>query len=333
MDTILVTGAAGFLGSHLCRAFLARGHRVVALDDLSGGFRRNLPAHERLVFVAGSILDERLLARLFEEHRFDYVCHLAAFAAEVLSHFIKRFNYRNNLMGSIHLIHLAIVHEVRCFLYTSSAAVYGETAAPAREDAVPLPIDSYGVAKLAVEQELRVSALRFGLRSVIFRPHNVYGEHQHIGDRYRNVIGIFINQAMRGEPLGIFGDGSQTRAFSYVGDILQPLVECLHREAMHGEVYNLGADRQVSLRELARTVLEAFGGEGSVRLLPARHEAPQVCLDHAKIRALFPGLPQTPLDEGVRRMVQWARAIGPQEPTRFGAIEIERGLPEVWRER
>lgn len=332
MSRILVTGAAGFIGSHLCRRFLEQGHVVVALDDLSGGCRTNLPAdHVRLVFVRGSILDEELLSRLFKEQALDYVCHLAAYAAEVLSHFIKRYNYRNNLIGSVNLINLAIIHEVKCFMYTSSAAVYGEMQAPASEDDVPVPTDSYGIAKLAVEHELRVSASHFGLPFVIFRPHNVYGEYQNIGDRYRNVIGIFMNQIMRGEQLSIFGDGSQTRAFSYIGDILEPLAACLGREEMYGQVFNVGADQQHSLRELAQVVLSAFDAQRGIRFLPARRESPRACCDHSKIRQLFPGLSQTPLADGIQRMAEWARRAGPRTPSRFGQIEVARGLPEFWK--
>ncbi len=333
MGRILVTGAAGFIGSHLCRALLDRGHVVVALDDLSGGFRANLPEdHDRLVFLKGSILDEELLSALFRKHSFDYVCHLAAYAAEVLSHFIKRFNYRNNLMGSINLINLSIIHRIKCFMYTSSAAVYGMVETPASESDVPVPNDPYGIAKLSVEHELRVSSDHFGLPFVIFRPHNVYGEYQHIGDRYRNVIGIFMNQIMRGESLSIFGDGSQTRAFSYIGDLIDPLAECLERKEMHGEIFNVGADHQHSLKVLAQVVLRAFDAHREIRFLPARKESPRACCDHSKIKQLFPCLPQTALEDGVRRMAEWAKRAGPRDPSRFGDIEIERGLPETWRE-
>ncbi len=125
-------------------------------------------------------------------------------AAEGLSHFIKRFNYENNLIGSVNLINASINNAVKCFVFTSSIAVYG--AGTTTEDMVPVPEDSYGIAKLAVEKELQVSHEMFGLDYVIFRPHNVYGEKQNIGDRYRNVVGIFMNQLLQGKPMTIFGD-------------------------------------------------------------------------------------------------------------------------------
>ncbi|MGH2727962.1 MAG: NAD-dependent epimerase/dehydratase family protein [Actinomycetota bacterium] len=216
-----MTGGAGFIGSHVADALLEAGHRVVVLDDLSGGFVENVPSGAR--FVKGSILDRDLVERLFHEQCFDFVFHLAAYAAEAYSHFIKRFNYENNLIGSVNLINAAVNHEVRCFVFTSSIAVYGENEPPMTEDQVPLPEDPYGIAKLAVESELHVSHQVFGLDYVVFRAHNVYGERQNLGDRYRNVLGIFMNNLLEGRPMTVFGDGEQRRAFTHVADVA-PLI-------------------------------------------------------------------------------------------------------------
>src|SRR5437870_11883514 len=194
MAVSLVTGAAGFIGSHVVDHCLRLGHRVVALDDLSGGFADNVP--RGATFVKGSILDHELINTLFAEHGFDYVYHLAAYAAEGLSHFIRRFNYNNNLIGSMNLINEAVRHEIDCFVFTSSIAVYGPITPPMRETDAPAPEDPYGIAKLSVELDLAAAHRMFGLRYVIFRPHNVYGEYQNLGDPYRNVLGIFMNQIM-----------------------------------------------------------------------------------------------------------------------------------------
>src|SRR6266853_1454834 len=223
MDTSLVTGGAGFIGSHVAEHLVRMRHRVVVLDDLSGGFKDNVPA--ATTFVHGSILDAELIDNLFREHKFDYVYHLAAYAAEGLSHFIKRFNYNNNLIGSVNLINASVNYGVRCFVFTSSIAVYGRNQVPITEDMVPMPEDSYGIAKLAVERELKVTQEMFGLDYVIFRPHNVYGERQNIGDRYRNVVGIFMNQLMKGEAMTIFGDGEQQRAFTHINDVASVIAD------------------------------------------------------------------------------------------------------------
>src|SRR5580700_5980506 len=214
---ILVTGAAGFIGSHVCSHLLKAKHEVIGLDDLSGGFRDYVP--DGVKFIQGSVTDTALVKKLFAENHFDYVYHLAAYAAEGLSHFIKHFNYTNNLIGSVNLINASVNHGVKCFVFTSSIAVYGAGQTPMSEDMIPVPEDPYGISKLAVEQDLRTSHEMFGLNYIIFRPHNVYGERQNIGDRYRNVVGIFMNQLLRGEPMTMFGDGSQQRAFSHIDDV------------------------------------------------------------------------------------------------------------------
>ena len=155
MARCLVTGGAGFIGAHVTRELLKQGDSVVVLDDLSGGFVENVP--DDATFVEGSILDHDLVNRLFDEHRFEHVFHLAAYAAEGLSHFIKRFNYQNNLIGSVNLINASVNFDVRCFVFTSSIAVYGSGQLPMTEDTAPVPEDPYGIAKLAVEQELKAT--------------------------------------------------------------------------------------------------------------------------------------------------------------------------------
>src|SRR6202140_230719 len=278
MPTSLVTGGAGFIGSHVADELLSRGHRVVVLDDLSGGFEDNVP--RGAVFVKGSILDSELIDRLFERYNFTYVYHLAAYAAEGLSHFIKRFNYQNNLIGSVNLINASVNHDVRCFVFTSSIAVYGAAQSPMTEDMVPIPEDSYGIAKLAVERELKVTHETFGLDYVIFRPHNVYGERQNIGDRYRNVVGIFMNQLMKGEPMTIFGDGTQMRAFTHIGDVAPVIAACVDRPSARNQVFNVGADVPYTVNSLALMVATAMGKECRVVNLEARKEVKIAFSDH-----------------------------------------------------
>jgi UDP-glucose 4-epimerase len=333
-DSILITGGAGFVGSHVTRALLTnsdlRRHRLVVLDDLSGGFRENVPQDPRVEFVLGSITDEKLVDALFRRHRFAYVYHFAAYAAEGLSHFIRRFNYTNNLLGSINLINAAVNYGTNCFVFTSSIAVYGVGQVPMREDMVPQPEDPYGISKYAVELDLKAAHDFFGLNYIIFRPHNVYGEYQNIGDRYRNVVGIFMNQILQGKPMTIFGDGTQQRAFTYVGDIA-PILACSPLvENCRNRVFNVGADQPYSVNYLAHQVAKAMGVNPRIEHLPPRSEVALAYSDHSAVTAMFGRTKQTSLEEGLHKMAGWVTAVGARKSTDFENLEITRNLPPSW---
>jgi UDP-glucose 4-epimerase len=326
--TSLVTGGAGFMGSHVAEQLIRMGHNVVVLDDLSGGFQDNVP--KKAEFVQGSVLDHELINRLFDRHSFDYVYHLAAYAAEGLSHFIKRFNYNNNLIGSVNLVNAAVNHGVKCFVFTSSIAVYGAGQSPMSEDMIPVPEDSYGISKLAVEQELRVSHEMFGLDFIIFRPHNVYGERQNIGDRYRNVVGIFMNQLLRGEPMTIFGDGLQQRAFSHIDDVAPVIAESVNCFAARNQIFNVGADVPYTVNELATIVADAMGRPCNVSYLDARNEVKIAFSDHSKSERIFGSRVKTTLSDGVHAMSEWVRSHGARESCNFDDIEIAKNMPPSW---
>lgn len=328
MAIVLVTGGAGFIGSHLVDELLDCGHFVVVLDDLSGGSRENVD--NRAHFVEGSILDQILLTRLFSEHHFEYVFHLAAYAAEGLSHFVKRFVYSSNLIGSVNLINLAVMHEIKCFVFCSSIAVYGAGQIPFSEDMSPQPEDSYGISKYAVELELAASQRMFGLNHIIFRPHNVYGERQNIGDSYRNVVGIFMNQIMQGRPVTIFGDGSQTRAFSHYSDVVPLIARSISCTAAYNNIFNIGADQPCTILELLDAVAREMGVRPEVLHLEARNEVRHAASDHTRLRKYFQPPAPRPLAEGISRMARWARIVGPRPSQIFENLEITRNLPSGW---
>jgi UDP-glucose 4-epimerase len=328
MSTSLVTGGAGFIGSHVAEHLLSMGHRVVVVDDLSGGYRENVPAGA--IFAEGSVLDHQFIDSLFREYKFDYVYHLAAYAAEGLSHFIKRFNYNNNVIGSVNLINAAVNHHAKSFVFTSSIAVYGAGQTPMTEEMIPVPEDSYGIAKLSIEQELRVSHEMFGLDYVIFRPHNVYGERQNIGDRYRNVVGIFMNQLLSGQPMTIFGDGEQERAFTHISDVAPMIAESINFPAALNQVFNVGADVPFTVNYLAQVVAAAMETDCKVKHLEPRNEVKSAFSDHSKAERAFGQRKKTSLEEGIRSMLAWVRVHGARTTPVFKDIEIWKNLPPSW---
>ncbi|MFS8083630.1 MAG: NAD-dependent epimerase/dehydratase family protein [Ginsengibacter sp.] len=329
MAKSLVTGGAGFIGSHVVKHCLSMGHEVVVLDDLSGGFTDHIPPEAH--FVEGSVTDEKLVTELFEQYKFDFVYHLAAYAAEGLSHFIRRFNYNNNLIGSINLINESIKHKVKCFVFTSSIAVYGPGQVPMTETMTPTPEDPYGIAKYAVELDLKAAYEMFGLNYVIFRPHNVYGENQNIGDKYRNVIGIFMNQIMQNLPLTVFGNGEQTRAFSYIDDVAIPIAKSVNIESAYNQVINIGADKPYSVNELATVVCDCFGVSPDIKYLRARNEVIDAYCDHTKAEKIFGEPTGVSLAEGIQCMAIWAKKTGSRKSKEFDNVEITEKLPEGWQ--
>lgn len=328
---VLVTGAAGFIGTHVVRELLKNQniYNIIALDDLSGGFIENIPPG--VTFIQGSVSDPDLIAELFAKYKFEYVYHLGAYAAEGLSHFIRRFNYTNNLIGSINLINEAVKAGTKCFVFTSSIAVYGAIEPPMTEEKTPHPEDPYGISKLAVEMDLKAAHSMFGLNYVIFRPHNVYGEYQNLSDPYRNVIGIFMKQIFEGQPMTIFGDGEQQRAFSYVGDIVPLIVQSPTIPKAQNNVFNVGADKPYTVNDLAKKVAFALGKADHPTVhLPPRNEVGIAYSDHSKARSVFGDSPHTSLDEGLAKMASWAKnvTIRPLKP--FTAIEVGKNMPPSW---
>jgi len=317
------------MGSHVVDELIKQGYRVTVLDDLSGGFKENVSPSADFIF--GSIEDKPLLEKLFQEKNFDYVFHLAAYAAEGLSHFIRYFNYNNNLIGSINLINLSVKYKIRCFVFTSSIAVYGKNQLPMLERTVPAPEDPYGIAKYAVELDLNCAHQMFGLNYIIFRPHNVYGERQNIGDKYRNVIGIFMNQIMLKQPITIFGDGEQSRAFSYIKDVAPIIAKSIKNDNSYNEIFNVGADKPYSINELLKIVVEVFNVDPEINSQPARNEVIHAFSSHDKLKEYFGFTSQYSLSEGVKIMADWAKQTGPKNTNIFNNIEIEENLPPIWR--
>ena len=198
------------------------------------------------------------------------------------------------------------------------------------EETQPHPEDPYGIAKLAVEQELKVCKQMFGLDYIIFRPHNVFGERQNIGDKYRNVVGIFMNQILQGKPMTVFGDGTQTRAFSYIDDVAPVIAESVEVPRAYNQIFNIGADQPYSVNELADSVARAMGVQPVVKHLPPRNEVMDAYSSHDKVRQVFGERDLISLDDGLARMAAWVRQHGSRASQKFGEIEVEKNFPKAW---
>lgn len=330
MRKALITGCAGMIGANLSRHLLERGWQVEGVDDLSGGYEEFLPSHPHFQFHAFSLEDAGRLRRLCDEVRPECVYHLAAYAAEGLSPFIRGFNYRNNVVTSAHVINECVRHNAK-LVFTSSMAVYGEPPPPFVETMTPAPVDPYGIAKYAVEMDIRQAAAQFGLRYTILRPHNVLGLYQNIWDRYRNVVGIFLHSTLKGEPMLIYGDGEQTRAFTDVRYCLEPMARLA--DGHDHEVYNIGADRHLTVKAIAETVRQVAAEHGlkaEVRHVEARHEVKHAWCDHTKVIRELGFRDETRAEELVAEMFRWARTQ-PDRVLKKMDYEIDKGMYSFWK--
>jgi UDP-glucose 4-epimerase len=327
----LVTGGAGFIGSHLAETLVARGDEVIVLDDLSGGVSTRVPDAAEL--IVGSITDAGTVADVFKSYQFDGIFHLAAFAAEGISHAVKRLNYMSNMVGTVNLVNEALTHGVRFFGYASSVAVYGSGQTPMRETDVPTPADSYGNAKLAVERELEITMRMQGLPFFALRMHNVYGEWQNMRDPYRNAVAIFLNQIMRNEPISVYGDGGQVRAFTYVRDIVGTFLLAADNPEAWGRVYNVGSSTTATVLELAETVRAAMGQpDHPIKHLPTRHEVRVAYTDSSRARQFFGDWQDTKLVDGVAVTAAWAKEQGPAELATQVELEVPHTDASDWVE-
>jgi UDP-glucose 4-epimerase len=327
---IFVTGCAGLLGANYTRHLLANGHEVIGIDDLSGGYKAFLPKGEKFTFAKFDLERRKKVVELFEEHKPDVLLHFAAYAAEGLSPFIRNFNYRNNLICSANLINECIAHDTK-FIFTSSMAVYGEQEPPFTEDKRPQPIDPYGIAKYAVECDLKLAHEQFGLRYNIVRPHNVLGIYQNIWDKYRNVIGIFIRKTLNGEPILVYGDGEQTRAFSDIKYYMEPFDKLL--TDYDGEIFNIGADKHFTLNEVAEAVQKIgkkYGYEVPIEHGEPRHEVKHAYCDHTKAKTMLDFKDETNLDELIESMFVWAMKQ-PNRKVKKMEYEVTKDIYDYWK--
>lgn len=326
--SVLITGNAGLLGARLADWILENRpeYTVVGIDDLSGGYIENIDP--RVEFYKDD-LAERPIDHIFETHDIEYVFHFAAYAAEGLSPFIRKFNYKNNLVSTANIVNACIKHNVKRLVFTSSMAVYGRANPPFTEDTQPDPIDPYGIAKYASEKDIQVAGEQHGLDWCIIRPHNVYGIKQNIWDKYRNVLGIWMWQHMHGEPFTIFGDGEQTRAFSYIDDCLESLWHAAVIPVASKEIINLGGIHHVSINEAAQTLKEVIGGE--IVYKEARHEVKDAYPTWKKSVDILGFEHKTDLREGLTKMWKWAKEQPDRPRFKWPQYELDKGIYSFWK--
>jgi len=332
--TILITGVAGLLGSRLADWLIENKneYRIIGIDDLSGGYIDNV--HPNVVFnninIATNVLS---LNDLFQSENPDYVYHMAAYAAEGLSPFIRNYNYQNNLLATANIVNMCIKYNVKRLIFTSTMAVYGYGYGGIFDESqIPKPIDPYGVAKYACEMDIQIAGEQHGLDWCIIRPHNVYGVKQNIWDKYRNVLGIWMYYHMCGHPITIYGDGTQKRAFSYIDDSLEPLYNACVEPLASKQIINLGGINEYSINETADILSDVLGGANKV-YLEKRHEVHTAVPTYQKSIDILGFKHKTNLKEGLTKMWDWAQ----QQPNRnrfvWPEYEIEKGIYNFWSKK
>jgi UDP-glucose 4-epimerase len=330
MKKILITGIAGMIGSILARYFLSKGYIVYGIDNLSGGFIENVddPVH----FYEIDICDQKQINSIFKKDKYDYVIHCAAYAAEILSPFIRNYNYTNNLIGSVNIINACINNEVKKLINFSSFATYGEGSPPFKETDLRQPKDCYGIAKLAVEMDLKEASDHFGLRYSTVLPHNVVSIYQNYWDKYRNAIAIWVRQCAKGEDITIFGDGLQTRAFSDCKFICEPIEKLL--ENFDGEVFNIGSDNAITIKEAAELVLKVGENWGLTNskliFLEKRREVVHAYCDHSKAKKLLNFKDETNLESLIDQMFGYYLTL-PNKSVEYMDYEINKNMYSIWK--
>jgi UDP-glucose 4-epimerase len=318
------------MGSHVTEGLMAGGHEVVAVDDLSGGFRRNLLPEVK--FHQLDLRDGAATERVVKESSPEVLCHLAANAREGASQFQPRDVCGRNLTAYVNTLVPAIQCGMKKVVLYSSMAVYGDQEAPFDESMPRRPVDVYGVNKTAMEEITEILADVHDFSYTTIRPHNVFGERQSLQDQFRNVVGIFMNRIMRGEPLYVYGDVEQRRAFSYIGDSLPAFLRAAElRPELDHQIVNVGGERAITVNELVKIVSAEFRAEPELVYLPDRpREVKDAYSTWQKSEKLLGYEEQFGIEEGVRRMAEWARTLGPQPWTEETLELPSEKAPYIW---
>jgi UDP-glucose 4-epimerase len=310
---ILVTGGAGFIGSHISRHFFEAGHEVFVIDNESTGNRENLPSGVH--FYKGDVGVTADVGSVFA-NGLEAVLHIAGQVSLIRSFTDPVVDLRTNVEGTLNVLQCCVRHRVPRLLHASSMITYGHAKLlPTPETAPCEPVSYYGITKYAGERYVRTTAERvdldFDFHTTCFRMYNVYGPGQALDNPYQGVLGIFLGNIQRREPITIFGDGDQSRDFVYIDDIVAAWDAALNNPRSYGEVFNLGSGKRLSIKQVADEALAAYGFSRETYPIlhaPARSgEQRDVEADVTRIRTMLGWEPRTSFEKGLRETVKWAR--------------------------
>lgn len=329
---IFITGIAGFLGSHLADRFIELGHTVSGNDTLIGGYEDNV--HEKADLYKVDCCDRSRMTEIMKD--VDIVVHTAATAHEGLSVVSPDFITKNIFQASVSVISAALANNVKRFVYCTSMARYGDQQAPFTEDMQPKPVDPYGIAKVAGEDVLRTLSETHGMEWNIAVPHNIVGPRQRYDDPFRNVMSIMINRNLQGKPAIIYGDGTQTRCFSYIADC----VNCLERmsldPAIVNEIINIGPDEgTITIKELASLVANETGiNTAPIHMDDRPREVKHAMCSADKARQLLDYKTTTDIKTAVIRTTEYIRRRGVKPFDYTYPLEIVNDkTPKTWKDK
>lgn len=326
---ILITGVAGLMGSRLADYLLQNfnNFNIIGIDDFSGGYIENI---DKKIILYERTIGSTNIDDIFQKHKFDYVFHFAAYAAECLSPFIRKYNYQNNLIATADIINNCIKYNVKRLIFTSSLAVYGNQTPPFEESLIPQPLDPYGVSKYACELDIKIAGEQHGLDWCILRPHNVYGAKQNIWDKYRNVLGIWMYQYINNQPLTIFGDGLQTRAFSLIDNSLPSYWNAAVLPEASKQIINIGSSNYITIKQACELVKKVIGG-GDIIYKEARHEVKNAYVTSQKSIDILKYNEQYNLEQGITFMWNWAKTQPLRKQFIWDEYELDNGIYSYWK--
>lgn len=340
MDSVLVTGSAGLIGSHLCKKFLSLNWKVIGVDNLIGGYKENMPLENKLftpVFL--DILDVHKLIEVFKKETPSLVIHCAALAHEGLSVFSPKTIVENIYSGTASVCSAAISSNTPIFINTTSMARYGEIEPPFSESQKPQPVDPYGLAKVHAEQHLNLMSEIHGIKVFHVVPHNVCGPNQCYSDPFRNVMSIFANLVMKDKPIYVYGEGTQKRSFSHVKDCVDAFISLYNKRdsLASGEVFNIGPDHgsETTILELAKRVATYCNKEANIKFVPERpREVKNAWVSTEKAGEILGYSAETTVEDTIQDTINWIRTQPERDFNYHLNLEIiNESTPKTWTEK